>query len=453
METSNTSINHDKGLPALSEHSFFRYFNFVALYLAQGIPEGMLLFGIPAWMAMNGKSPGEIAGVVVAAGLPWSFKVIVAPMMDRLTYLPMGRKRPWVLFGQLGLIASFTALAFVPDPLNNLNMLMVMAFVIGFFGSFQDVATDGMAIDVIPLHQQARANGLMWGAKIVGTSASLALGSWLLHQYSFSSAILMLSVAVALIMIVPICLKERPGEKLLPWTPGVASSENEKMQLTSWRVIFESLYRVFTLRNSLIFAAIAFMTQGSFNYIITLLPVFTVQYLGWSDQAYAQFYATATLIGGIGGMLVGGILIDKFGKIRMLNIYCFLLILLIVAMSFLQSFWQNSWFISGFIIVFKILYVFTSIGIFATGMQCCWKKVSASQFTLFMTISNIGRIVGAALIGPATKQLDWNYTFLLFGGMIALAWTGIRFLNLSRQEERIGALETYKTARQPAILT
>lgn len=70
METSNTSINHDKGLPALSEHSFFRYFNFVALYLAQGIPEGMLLFGIPAWMAMNGKSPGEIAGVVVAAGLP-----------------------------------------------------------------------------------------------------------------------------------------------------------------------------------------------------------------------------------------------------------------------------------------------------------------------------------------------------------------------------------------------
>lgn len=34
----------------------------------------MLFYGIPAWMAMNGKSPGEIAGFAIACGLPWSFK-------------------------------------------------------------------------------------------------------------------------------------------------------------------------------------------------------------------------------------------------------------------------------------------------------------------------------------------------------------------------------------------
>ena len=59
-----------RDIPALSNHKFLRYFNFIALYMAQGIPEGMLLFGLPAWMAMNGKSPGEIAAFVVAAGLP-----------------------------------------------------------------------------------------------------------------------------------------------------------------------------------------------------------------------------------------------------------------------------------------------------------------------------------------------------------------------------------------------
>ncbi|MEO6290242.1 MAG: hypothetical protein ABIO76_09990, partial [Ginsengibacter sp.] len=90
-------------LPALSENSFLRYFNFISLYVAQGIPEGMAFFGIPAWMAMNGKTPGEIGSFVAMVGLPWSFKIIVAPMMDRFTYLPMGRRRPWVLFGQLGL--------------------------------------------------------------------------------------------------------------------------------------------------------------------------------------------------------------------------------------------------------------------------------------------------------------------------------------------------------------
>ena len=236
-------------IPALSENTFLRYFNFIVLYFAQGVPEGMLFYGIPAWMAMNGKTPGEIAGFAVACGLPWSFKFIVAPLMDRYTFLPMGRKRPWVLLGQVGLIASCIAMAYVPDPLNNLNLLMAAGFVVSFFGAFQDVATDGMAVDIIPINQQARANGLMWGSKIIGISSSLALGSWLLNKYDFTTAIFLLAVMIGLIMLVPLFLREREGEKILPWTAGTASPETKKMQLTSWSDIFKSLYRVFSLRD------------------------------------------------------------------------------------------------------------------------------------------------------------------------------------------------------------
>ena len=88
-------------LPTLSESAFLRYFNFAALYFVEGLAQGMLLVGIPAWMAMEGKSPSEIGKFAVAYSLPWTFKFIVAPLMDRYTYLPMGRKRPWVLFGHL----------------------------------------------------------------------------------------------------------------------------------------------------------------------------------------------------------------------------------------------------------------------------------------------------------------------------------------------------------------
>jgi PAT family beta-lactamase induction signal transducer AmpG len=446
-------IKQSNNLPALSEHTFFRYFNFIALYVAQGIPEGMAFFGIPAWMAMNGKTPGEIGSFVAAVGLPWSFKIIVAPLMDRFTYLPMGRRRPWVIFGQLGLMASFIAMAFVPDPLTNLNLFMAAGFAVGFFGAFQDVATDGMAIDIVPINQQARANGFMWGAKIIGTSASLALGSWLLNKYGFSSSILVLSVLVCLIMMVPLCLRERPGEKLLPWTTGIASPETKKMQLTSWSVIFRSLYSVFSLRNSLLFAVIAFITQGSFNYMDTLIPIFTVQALGWTDQAYSQFYATATLIGGIGGMLIGGILLDRFGKILMLNIYFFVLIVLAASLAFLKMYWVHTWFISGFMIIYQVLFVFTSIGVFATAMQCCWKKVSASQFTLYMTIANLGRIAGAKLIGPVKAQLSWEYTLFLFAVMIALAWVLIRFININQHVKRVVDLEDKDVADKKPALT
>ena len=411
-ESAKLSISNAKAWPALSEHTSLRYFNFIALYIAQGIPEGMAFFGIPAWMAMNGKTPGEIGGFVAAIGLPWSFKIVVAPLMDRFSYLPMGRRRPWVLFGQLGLMASFVAMAFVPDPLNNLNLFMASAFVVGFFGAFQDVATDGMAIDIVPVNQQARANGFMWGAKIAGISASLALGSWLLHQYGFSVAILMLAVVVCIIMFVPLLLRERPGEKILPWTPGAATAETQKLQLDSWSIIVKSLYSVFRLRTSLLIALTMFFMQAAFNYLATILPIFTVKELGWTAQAYSNFFATASLIGGIAGMIIGGILIDKFGKIRMLTIYFLSLIALIASFSFLRSYWVNNWFISSFMVIEQALYVFATIGIFATAMQCCWKKVSASQFTLYMTISNLGRIFGAYLIGPVKNNFNWSTHFL-----------------------------------------
>ena len=104
-------LKKSKEWPALSEHPFFRYFSFAILYVAQGIPEGMTYFGIPAWMAMNGKTPGEIGAFIGVIGIPWSFKIVVAPLMDRFSFLPMGRRRPWVLFGQLGLIVSFIAMS------------------------------------------------------------------------------------------------------------------------------------------------------------------------------------------------------------------------------------------------------------------------------------------------------------------------------------------------------
>lgn len=434
-------LKQSSSIPALSENTFLRYFNFIALYFAQGVPEGMLFYGIPAWMAMNGKTPGQIASFAVACGLPWSFKFIVAPLMDRYTYLPMGRKRPWVLLGQVGLILSCIAMAYVPDPLNNLNLFMAAGFVVSFFGAFQDVATDGMAVDIIPINQQARANGLMWGSKIVAISTTLALGTWLLNEYDFTTSILMLAVMIGIIMLVPLFLRERHGEKIAPWTSGTSSPETQKLQLTSWVSIFRSLYSVFSLKNSILLAFILFIAQGAYNYIETLLPIFTVKALNWTNGSYSQFFATAKIIGGIGGMLIGGILIDKFGKKRMMNIYFLGMIFFTGVLAFSKTYWGNSSFIYAFMILYNIVYTFACIGIFAIAMQCCWKKVSASQFTLYMTIGNLGRIALAALIGPITANFNWQVALISFAVMIALAWLLMQRLNINKQVERVGDLE------------
>ena len=420
-------------IASLSDNTFLRYFNFIALYFAQGVPEGMLFYGIPAWMAMNGKSPGEIAGFAVVTVLPWSFKFIVAPLMDRYNYLPMGRKRPWILLGQIGLVVSCIYMAYIPDPLNNLSQLMIAGFFVSFFGAFQDVATDGMAVDIIPADQQAKANGLMWGSKIIGMSLSLALGSWLLNKYNFTIAILMMAVAIGIIMLVPLFLRERQGEKIVPWTSGEASPLTKNLQIESWRHIFKSLFSVFRLRSSLIIALVLFISQGGFKYVSTLLPIFTVKELSWTNVDYSNYFASAKLVGGIVGMLIGGLLIDKFGKKRMMNFYFLNSIFLIMTLVLSKSYWPSRNFIFAFMITQNILYTFASIGIFAIAMQCCWKKVSTSQFTLFMTIANLGQMTFAALIGPIRENFNWQISLFAFAIFIS---------NIDRQIAKVAELES-----------
>lgn len=430
-----------RGIASLSENTWLRYFNFIALYFAQGMPEGMLTFGIPAWMAMNGKSPGEIASFVIVAVLPWSIKFIVAPLMDRYTYLPMGRKRPWILVGQAGLVLSCIHLAYVPDPLNNLNHLMIAAFIVAFFGSFQDVATDGMAVDIIPAEQQATANGYMWGSKICGISISLAVGSWLLSEFSFTVAILMLAIVIGIIMLVPIFLRERQGEKIAPWTKGKASPESKKLQLSNWKMIFRSLYSVCSLRNSILVALVLFISQGGFKYMSTMLPIFTVTELGWTNLDYSRYYSTAKLVGGIAGMILGGFLMVKYGKMRMLNVYFVGTIFFIAILSFSKAYWGDRSFIYAFMIIYNLLYTFACIGIFAIAMQCCWKKVSASQFTFYMTIANLGQMSFAGLIGPIKANFSWTVSLFVAAIIIALAWLVLQFLKVDKQMQAVVELE------------
>jgi len=430
-----------KTLPALSENTFLRYFSFAALYVAQGIPEGLLWYAIPAWLAMNGKSPAEIGSYVAVIGIPWSLKIINAPIMDRFTYLSMGRRRPWVLFGQLGLILSFLSMSLIIDPLNNLPLLMTLGFIVSFFEVSQDIAVDGMAIDILPVDQQARANGLMWGSKTLGISASVAAGSWIMSHYGYFYAIVSFSFITSIIILVPLLLRERPGEKLLPWTNGEASKTVAKIQLHSWKGIFKSLYKVFFLPVSFMMGIAAFSFSVGRGLIDTVLPVFTVQELGWADTQYSQIFATANLISGIGGMIIGGFLIDYFGKVKMISIYMSLLILLAAAMSSLKSFWHNEIFVIGFIIGFYILITFTTIAIFASAMQLCWKRISVTQFTLYMAISNLGLAAGAALMGPLKGFLNWDFvilSYIVFAGVMLVL---IRFIHFEKHQVRVDELE------------
>ncbi len=437
MASNNLSKILSRYFPALSENRLTRYFSFAILYLGQGIPEGMTYFGIPAWLAMNGKSATEIGSYVAVIGIPWTFKMLIAPLMDRYSYLPMGRRRPWIFFGQLGLFFAFIGLAAVPDPLNHLNLLTAAGFCVSFFSTFQDVAVDGMAIDIVPLDEQARINSFMWGARVIGVSSSMAMGSWILNRYGFRLSILSLSAAISIIMFIPLLFRERPGEKLLPWMNGVTSKNSIELQLHSWKKVFTLLGRVIIMPYSVMMVITGFLTGTTVSYMNTLLPVFTVQALGWTNEMYSNINALSSVIGAILGILVAGRLYDLFGKVKMLSVFFIVSMIVATIMFYVKPFWNIDWIGKAFVIAYNILYVFIQVGFLAVAMELCWKKISASQFTFYMAISNLGWITGSAIIGTIKEQYSWSYSILAFAFLAALALLSLQFMNTKRHLEQV----------------
>ena len=81
--TAPAEISAKPGLPALSQSRFARFAAIILLYSMQGVPVGLTLVALPAWLAANGAGPVAVGAFVGTALLPWSLKLFGGLLMDR----------------------------------------------------------------------------------------------------------------------------------------------------------------------------------------------------------------------------------------------------------------------------------------------------------------------------------------------------------------------------------
>ena len=88
----------------------------------------------------------------------------------------------------------------------------------------------------------------------------------------------------------------------------------------------------------------------------------------------------------------------------------------------------------AFIVGFYVVQVSFTVAVFATAMQLCWKRVAATQFTLYMAFSNLGLAVGPALFGQLSERFTPSnavFAYLFFAGFsLAL----LHFVRLDRHQ-------------------
>ncbi|RPH54487.1 muropeptide transporter AmpG, partial [bacterium] len=72
------------------------------LSFSSGMPLGLVWIAIPDWMRDIGVDI-RVVGLITLAQVPWTFKFLWAPLMDRYYPARLGRRRGWIVITQLAL--------------------------------------------------------------------------------------------------------------------------------------------------------------------------------------------------------------------------------------------------------------------------------------------------------------------------------------------------------------
>lgn len=381
-----------------------RLLTLLLFYFTQGFPVGLFSYAVPSWMAANGESTAAVAAVVGAAALPWTLKLVNGFIIDRYTFLPMGRRRSWIIGAQgLIVLALLAGAALSPDH-GNVFLLSAFAFTANMAVTFQDVGIDSLAVDIMAESERAKASGIMFGAQTIGIAAATAMGGALLEAYGFAVCMIVAALIPAAVMAYGMAIREREGERRLPWSAGAGHPRNLEIQVAAWLPLLRNASRAIVAPLSLALLPILLMNLVSVGAHEAFHPGLATTTAGWSLSEYTNVVSTSQLIVGLLGLAVGGWAVDAIGAQRSAIIVLLIQIAMAVAMAFAQPYWTNDNVLMAYFFGGEFVSTFTSIALVPIAMRLCSPAVAATQFTIYMAMSNFGRPLGASLAAATAGQ-------------------------------------------------
>lgn len=118
------------------------------LGFASGLPLALTGQALQAWLTLEGIDIATI-GFLSLVGLPYTFKFLWAPLMDRFDVPLLGRRRGWLVLTQLALAGALAALA-ATSPTESIRAFALLAVAVAFVSASQDVVIDAYRTDLLP---------------------------------------------------------------------------------------------------------------------------------------------------------------------------------------------------------------------------------------------------------------------------------------------------------------
>jgi len=384
------------------------------LGFASGLPYMLVFSTLTAWLRDVGISLTEI-GFFAWLVLTYSLKFLWAPFVDRYSILGFkvfGKRRGWILFSQSLIFLSLFGMSLI-DPLNNIQLLALLAFFVAFFGSIQDVAVDALRIEIGEAKEQGNlAASYQLGYRVailIATSAALIFADIYSWSYVYQSMSLFILVGSAGALI---CHEPNNHE--------IAILRFDKALIEAFKEFFH--------RFGLWSAALLLLIISTYRLTdIVMGPMAMPFYLdlGFSKTEIGALVKTIALFGSVIGFFIGGLLIKRISLFSALLFGGFCVLITNLFFAYVASTQAN----------ISLLSLIVGFDSFAAGLvgtiniafltSLVSKKFTAVQYamlTSFMMLpgkflSGFSGVLADYYVTASSLESGWTYFFYTTSAM------------------------------------
>lgn len=371
----------------------------IFLGFTSGMPLYVLIQLVPAWLRSHEIDLATI-GLFALVSLPYTWKFLWSPLMDRYKLPFLGRRRGWALTTQIGLLFAIAALGQF-DPSVSLRAIVVTVFIVSFFGASQDIVIDAYRRELLADDELGTGTSLFINAyrisSLVPGSMSLILSDLLPWPVVYWVTAAFMGVGIVTTLII----REVSDDALAPASLREAVVDP-----------FVEFFARDGIKAGLAILAFMFLYKLGDNMATALATPFYLD-MGFSRTEIGTVAKIAGLWSSIAGGILAGVIMLKLSINRALWVFGFVQMVTILGYVWLSTVGHH---LAGLFVVVSGEYLGVGMGAIAlTAFMAreTSKAFTATQFALFSSFIAIPRTFANASTGFIIEAVGYTQFFIL----------------------------------------
>jgi MFS transporter, PAT family, beta-lactamase induction signal transducer AmpG len=371
----------------------------IFLGFSSGMPLFVLVSLVPAWLRDNGVDLATI-GLFALIGLPYTWKFLWSPVMDRFKLPFLGRRRGWALLTQVLLLISIGFLGHF-DPGVSIEPIVWIVFAVALFSASQDIVIDAYRRELLADDELGTGTSFWINAYRLSGLVPGSLALILADHLPWSTVFWITAAFMVIGIVTTLLVKEVSDDELAPHTLREAVIDP-----------FVEFFSRGGIAAGLAILAFLFLYKLGDNMATALATPFYLD-MGYSKTEIGSVAKFAGLWAVLAGATIGGAVMLKLSINKALWLFGFVQLLTIIPYIWLS---QAGHSLVGLFVVVSGEYLAVGLGTVAlTAFMAreTSKAFTATQFALFSSLIAVPRTVANATTGFIVEAVGWTQFFVI----------------------------------------